>query len=148
EELAVLLDQGVRTWGTVRLVLAAAVFALAQLTLRRKVPFLVGATSVRGALCDPGTTDSAQLAAALEGSDLSPHPALALERVLEQQTPAFRDIVLLTHPRNVREPDVAAAACRLQRPARLFALAVDEHGAAEFNEIKRGVPHVLSRFRV
>jgi hypothetical protein len=44
EELVVLLDQGVRTWGTVRVVLAAAVLALARLAERRRLPFTVAAT--------------------------------------------------------------------------------------------------------
>ncbi len=46
ENLVVLLDQGVRTWGDVRLVLAAAVFALGRLAGARRLPFLVAATQL------------------------------------------------------------------------------------------------------
>src|SRR5439155_360165 len=52
-ELVVLLDQGVRTWGDVRLVLAAAVLALGRQAVRGKLPFRVSVTSAAGELLDP-----------------------------------------------------------------------------------------------
>jgi hypothetical protein len=148
DDLVVLLDQGVRTWGTVRLVLTAALFALGQLAERRKVPFRVAATSTDGLLCDPLEVEARDLADAVEASDLSPNPGLALERVLEEETTAARDVVLLTHPRNLLEPDMAAAACRLRPGARLFAVAVDEHGEVQFSQVRHGVPLILNRFHV
>ncbi len=148
EDLLVLLDQGARTWGAVRLALAAAAFALGQYAERRRLPFRVAATSAGGAPCDPLDMDRDALAALLEASDLSPHPGLALERALADEAPAGRDVVLLTHPRNLAEPDVAAAARRVRPGTRLFALAVDGHGDAQLCELRRGAPVPLTRFRV
>jgi hypothetical protein len=84
----------------------------------------------------------------VEASDLSAHPGLALERVLERPCKKDRDIVLLTHPRNLCEEDVRAAAKRLQPGARLFALTLDRHGQAELSEFKHGTPVALRQFRV
>ncbi len=148
EELVVLLDQGVRTWGVVRLVLTAAVFALGKMADRRKLPFLVASTSTGGAPCDPVTSADDALAAALGASDLSANPGRALERILEEPAATTRDVVLLTHPRNLTEGDVAAAAKRAGDPTRLFALGVTERGDVEFSQIKHGVPVPLSRFHV
>src|SRR5205085_4322203 len=144
----VLLDQGTRTWGAVRLALAAAAFALAQYAERRRLPFRVAATSAGGAPVGPLDMDRDALAALLEASDLSPHPGLALERALAEEAPAGRDVVLLTHPRSLAEPDVAAAARRVRPGTRLFALAVDGQGDAQLSELRRGAPVPLTRFRV
>jgi hypothetical protein len=148
EELVVLLDQGVRTWGDVRLVLAAAVLALGKLAVRRKLPLLLGATSAGGRLLDPLQEPSESVGALVEASDLTANPGLALERVLEEPAPAARDVILLTHPRNLAEADVAAAARRVGTDTRLFALTVDGHGAAAFAELRRGTPLPLARFQV
>jgi hypothetical protein len=148
EDLVVLLDQGVRTWGDVRLMLAAAVFALGKLAVRRKLPIRLAATSAEGAVIDPLEANEQAVAELLAASDLSPHPGLALERVLEEPTEAARDVVLLTHPRNLAEADVQAAARRAVAETRLFALAVDDHGKAEFSEVKHGTAVPLSRFAV
>jgi hypothetical protein len=147
EDLVVLLDQGVRTWGPVRLVLTAALFALGRLAERRRLPFLVAATS-DGGLLDPLQAAAAELQELIEASDLSAHPGAALERVLSEETETARDIVLLTHPRNLAEPKVIAAARQLRPGARLFAVAVDEHGDVQFSAVRGGVPVILSRFHV
>jgi len=148
EELVVLLDQGVRTWGDVRLVLGAAVFALGQRCVTRKLPLQVAATSNDGRLLDPLAADAEALGQLLEASDLSLHPALALETVLRAPPTAARDIVLLTHPRNLAEPDVAAAARCLQAGSRLFALTVDDAGRAALAELRHGVPVAIAQFRI
>lgn len=148
EDLVVLLDQSVRTWGSVRLVLAAALFALGQLAERRRIPFSIAATSGDGALLDLLQIETAELHELIESSDLSPHPAAALERVLSEETPLARDIVLLTHPRNLDEPEVIAAAKRLHGDARLFAVAVNEQGTVELREMRNGASLPLSRFHV
>lgn len=148
EELVVLLDQGVRTWGTVRLVLTAAVFALGQMASRRKIAFRIAATSENGLLRDLTTTPQDELGKTMEASDLSPNPGLALERVLEEKVSTPRDVVLLTHPRNLLEPDVHAASLRINTPSRLFALAVDAHGTAQLSMIRHGLPVVLRQMRV
>jgi hypothetical protein len=148
EELVVLLDQGVRTWGDVRLLLGAAVFAFGRLAARRGRPFRVAATSAPAAPLDPLEAGEEALAELLEASDLGPHPGLALERVLEEPAAVARDIVLLTHPRNLAEADVHAAARRVGPGTRLFAVAADGHGDVQLSEVRHGTPVKLSRFRV
>ncbi len=146
QELVVVLDQGVRTWGDARLVLGAALLALGKQALSRRHSFLLATTSVE--TIDPLQVDEESLGEMVEACDLSAHPGLALERVLEQPAKKDRDIVLLTHPRNLGEDDVRAAARRLCPGARLFALTLDRHGHAELSEFKHGVPVALRQFRV
>ena len=83
KELVVLLDQGVRTWGEVRLVLAGATLALGRQAMRRGTPFLIAATSTGGRIGDPLQLDGEALGGVLESSDLSPDPGQAIGRVLE-----------------------------------------------------------------
>jgi hypothetical protein len=148
EPLVLLLDQGVRTWGKVRLVLAAATLALCKLAARKKLPLGLAATSSGGRVLDPLREDDRAVRELVEASDLSPNPGLALERVLEEEADSPRDVVLLTHPRSLIEADVAAAARRAMRGTRLFAVAADETGGVEFCEVRHGVPVRLARFRV
>jgi hypothetical protein len=148
EELVILLDQGVRTWGVVRLVLGAAFFAFGKMALRRHLPFQVATTGTDGRLSDPVQTDEAALGEMLDASDLSPNPGLALEAVLEKQSGPACDAVLLTHPRNLNEAEVQVAARRVAPGTRLFAVAVDEHGIVELSELRHGTPISLTRFRV
>ncbi len=145
EELVLVIDQGVRTWGDVRLVLAAAALALARRSARRGLPLRIAATSSEAA--SGGDEDT--LGRLMEASDLSPHPGPALERALEEPAgAALRDVVLLTHPRNLAEPEVSAAARRVAPGTRLFAVAVDESGGVELSEVRRGMRLLLSRCRV
>ncbi len=130
QEMAVLLDQGVRTWGDVRLVLAAAALALGKQSADRVQGFRLAGTSNAGRLLEPLETDAEALGELVEASDLSFHPGAALEAVLETRCDALRDIVLLTHPRNLREADVLAAARRAGARDRVFAVALDEEGSA------------------
>jgi hypothetical protein len=148
QEMVVLLDQGVRTWGDVRLVLGAAVLALGRQAARRGVSFFVAATGNGGQLLDPLQADDEELGQLIEASDLSANPGLALEGVLETASDWPRDAVLLTHPRNLTEEDVRVAARRLSARDRLFALALDAHGAASLSELRRGVPVKLREFRI
>jgi hypothetical protein len=148
EELVVLLDQGVRTWGVVRLVLSAAFFAFGKLAQRRKLRFQMATTGTAGSLTDPLEAKDTPLGALLEASDLSPHPGLALESVLDEPTTGARDVVLLTHPRSSREADVLAAARRVSPGTRLFAVTVDDRGSVELSELRHGTPVSLNRFRV
>src|SRR4029077_3385075 len=96
----------------------------------------------------PVQADDDELGRCLEASDLSPNPGLALERVLEEPASASRDVVLLTHPRNLLEEDVRAASLRANRQTRLLALALDGHGSATLSEVRHGVPVALRQFRV
>ena len=91
EELVVLLDQGVRTWGDVRLVLSAAVLAvLGKMAVRKKLSFRFAATSARGRVIDPLQEDDETIGEMLEASDLTAEPGLALERVLEDRAAGTR----------------------------------------------------------
>jgi hypothetical protein len=147
-ELVVLLDQGVRTWGDVRLVLSAAVLALGRQAERSRLPFFLAATSRSGEVFDPLRLDGQALGSLVEASDLTANPGLALEHVLEQPGRPGRDVVLLTHPRALGEEDVRAAARRAPADTRLFALALDGGGRAELSELRHGAPVAVRQFRV
>jgi hypothetical protein len=147
-ELVVLLDQGVRTWGDVRLILSAAALAFGKQAAKQGIGFLIATTGSGGALTDPLKAASELLGELVEASDLSPNPGLALERVLQEPARGSRDVVLLSHPRNLREPDVAAAARRVAGDVRLFAVALDSAGEADLCEVRHGTPVKLRHFRV
>src|SRR5581483_11102320 len=131
-ERLVVLDQGVRTWGGVRLALAAAVVALAGKDRRRAGPLRLAMTAADRPPFDPAAVPLTELADLLEASDLTPNPAAALARALRAADgPGPRDVVLLTHPRCLTESAVRDAVA-LRRPAdRLFVLAVADDGRAE-----------------
>ncbi|WP_406696248.1 hypothetical protein V5E97_35200 [Singulisphaera sp. Ch08] len=149
EEVVVVLDQGVLTWGTVRLVLGAAAMALGRQAERRKIPFSIAATSQEGNAVDPAQLSDEELGGLLESSDLSPHPGLTLERILESSGESrLRDIVLLTHPRTLNDPSVVAAARRMDSLTRLFAVSVDREGHVALSEISRGSAILRSTLRV
>lgn len=142
EDLVVLCDQGVRTWGEPRLALTAAAVALGKRAEQRGKQVKFASTGNQG---EPVAEEVALL---LESSDLSPNPGLALERTLEEPCFEHRDIVLLTHPRNLLEEDVRSAARRLAPNVRLFALTVDEEGAAELSELRRGETVSIRKFQL
>ena len=148
QELVVLLDQGVRTWGDVRLVLAAAAIAYGKHAIARKTPFHVATTCNHGRIVDPATLDGETLGTLVEASDLSLHPASAIEAVLQTPCEAQRDIVLLTNPRSLREADVLTASRCVRSGDRLFAAALDRHGAATLSELRRGAVLKVREFRV
>jgi hypothetical protein len=150
EELVLLLDQGVRTWGDVRLVLTGAALALARQAERKRSTIMLAATGNDGELVDPSAMESRTLAGLLEASDWSPHPGRALANLLQRPAASHRDVVLLTHPRSLGEPEVAAAARSLavEEGARLFAVSVDSQGQVELAELRRGLPIVLRRCRI
>ena len=150
DELLILFDQGVRTWGEVRLVLASAAVALLRQAARRGIAVKLAATSNDGEPVDAATIEPGASSALLEASDLSPHPGRALSHLVNSPDQTRRDIVLLTHPRSLREPDVAAAARALATDpgARLFAVSVDSQGQVELSELRRGLPVVLGKSRI
>lgn len=149
EELVVVLDQGVLTWGVVRLVLGAAAIALGRQAERRKIPFAIAATSREGEVIHPSQVDDEALGTLLESSDLSPHPGPTLRRVLEQPGESqLRDVVLLTHPRTLEDPALAAVVRRIDASTRLFAVSVDGDGQVAFSDLTRGTAVVRSTLRV
>ena len=151
EEMVLLLDQGVRTWGDVRLVLAGAAMALARQAEKRQSPIKLMTTGNGGEPLDPARLDCEALAELLEASDLSPHPGPMLARLLSwTEACACRDVVLLTHPRSLAEPEVAAAARQIADApdTRLFAVSVDSGGEVELTELRSGWPVKLGRSRI
>jgi hypothetical protein len=150
EEIVLLLDQGVRTWGDARLMLAGAAIALFRQAQRRRIAIKLATTSNGGEVIDPVLLEPRALRALVESSDLSAHPGAALLHALGSPALVRRDIVLLTHPRNVGEPAVRDAARALAEDggARLFALSVDSTGQLELAEIRRGLPVALGQSRI
>ncbi len=147
-ERVIVLDQGVRTWGGVRLALAAAALALLkQVPAKAPVPRLFPTSRGNAVPIPPQLIED--LAKALEASDLTKHPGELLATVCDEPdclTP--RDILLLTHPRSAAEPEVIAAA-RERRPTdRLFVLAVNDDGAAQLSEWTARGPISVRSFRV
>ena len=148
ETLSIVLDQGVRTWGGIRPILAAAVLALAQRGDQRGQPITVRLTSAPGELFQPPNGDPVRFGAALEASDLSPHPAEALEREIADDQSPCRDIVLLTHPAALNEAAIRPLPARLPKNHRLFALAVTEEREAELSELRPGGAVSIRRLRI
>lgn len=148
EELVILLDQGVRTWGGVRLALAGAVFALAGIAKRRKLAVRLATTANDGQTFDPSNVEPPTLGDLLEASDLTPHPGTALENVVQEDSERLRDVVILTHPRSLIQHEVAQSA-RLRRDSdRLFAVTVDSAGEGRLCDLRGGQPVPLTRFRL
>ena len=150
KELVLLVDQGVRTWGDVRVVLAAAALALGRLADRRGLLLRIATTGNEGVAVEAAGIGVEALGSLLEASDLTPSPAPALGRVLAEgpEGEAPRDVLLLTHPRSLAEPDVAASARVLAVGTRLFAVAVDPGGEVVLSELRHGAPVAIGRCRV
>ena len=148
EELVLLLDQGVRTWGRVRHALNASALALGKLAARRKLGLRIASTGDPGRLLDPLKLDAEALGRAWEASDLSPHPGEALASLLDDPDMARRDVVVLSHPRGVAEAGFADASKLARQGTRIFSVAIDEPGRVEFREWRGGVPVKLGDFRV
>ncbi len=139
------LDQGVRTWGAVRLALAAAVAALLGKDPKRAG---VAALSTTAGPVDLDSATPAELAERLGASDLTADPASALRHALSGPTTGPRDIVLLTHPRALLEASVIEATEERGPDDRLFALTVAADGRAELLEWRPGGPVSLRGFRI
>lgn len=146
-ERVIVLDQGVRTWGGVRLGLAAAALSLLRRDAKRFGPARLAATSVPDVVDPQGETVEA-LAGVLEASDLTVNPAERLGRALAGDVTGPRDVILLTHPRALREPAVLAAATTRKPADRLLTLTVDEAGRAEVGEWSESGLLPLRSFRV
>jgi hypothetical protein len=145
ENLVLLVDQGVRTWGTARLALSAAVVAFSRIAAKKKLPFHIRFGSKISERIDPMSFDIDKLGDLLEASDLSATPAELLEAEIGQQD---CDVVVLTHPRSLLESSVKSAAGKLAEQSRLFSLTTEEEGHVEFSEIRKGEALCISRFRV
>jgi hypothetical protein len=149
EQIVLLLDQGVRTWGTVRLALSAAVLAFRDLAVRQKRRFLVRCSSSLAERADPSSCDLSTLVDHLEASDFSINPTGLLAAEASENELENADVVLLTHPRSLLdEPVKKRSSSLLSGNKRLFALAVDEEGLGQFSQMRGGEPAPISRFRL
>ena len=151
EEIILLLDQGVRTWGDVRLVLAGAALALARQAERRADRDQAGCHQQRRPW--PSIRPSSSRGARRrfwKRATCRRIRARRSARLRDCPSRMRRDIVLLTHPRSLMDPDVAAAARSLAEEGgtRLFAISVDSKGKLELAELRRGLPVVLARSRI
>ena len=147
-QLLLVLDQGVRTWGDIRLVLASATLALARQADRNGQEIRFAATSDDGPSLDPAAAGIEALGALLDASDLTANPGATLARVLVEKTQGPRDVVLLTHPRNLDEPEVISAARDTSPSTRLFAVSVSPKGEVELSVLRHGHPVAIGRCRV
>lgn len=145
-ERVVVLDQGVRTWGGVRLALAGAALALIAAKEQRG-PLRIAFTSDGASPVAPADSDPTALADALEASDLTENPAAALARALAGDAAGPRDVLLLTHPRALGERPVLDALALRRATDRVFALAVDDDGRATLDEWRGGGVVRLRSFR-
>lgn len=147
-ERVVVLDQGVRTWGSVRLALAAAAVSLARVDAKRCDRVRLFLTSAPEPI-ELADADLNSLADRLEVSDLTANPNKTLVSAINDPDPAQapRDVIVLTHTRTAR--DSATFTGTQPRPNdRVFALAVDETGATELGEWVSGGLLSLRAFRV
>lgn len=147
-DLVVVLDQGVRTWGDVRLIIIAAAIALAKRDVEKRKNLLFAATSSGGLIVDPAEVDDEALGEMFDASDLSPDPAEALARVVKDRSRIESDIVLFTHRLNLIEPAVVAAARGIAAGSRLFSVGVDGDGVVELGTMIDGRSIAIGKSRV
>jgi len=141
----VVLDQGVRTWGAVRLALAAAAVVLLRKDAKRLGRVLLAATSTDDTI-DLATADPEAVADVLEASDLTPSPRDCWTAAVGAPGDGPRDVILLTHPRTARDRELLAVP---RRPGdRVFALTVGDDGGAELAEWGAAGPVPVRAFRV
>ena len=115
---------------------------------KRQRPYRLAFTSNQGIPVDPLEISAEELTSLVQTSDLTANPALALERTLEDETTAEGDVILLTHPFSLAEPDVGNAARRVRPGSRLFGLGIDDQGRAMLSEFRGGTALPLQRFHV
>lgn len=144
--LVLILDQGVRTWGDTRIILASAALALARRAYLEGRSLELFSTG-RPEPIDPRAVVPEQLVQFFAASDLSLDPSRALESAGNLLT-APCDFVLLTHKRNLDEAQVQDAARAFLPPTRLFAAAIDESGEVELSRIAQGGSIAISRCRI
>ncbi|WP_020472485.1 hypothetical protein [Zavarzinella formosa] len=148
ETLSLVLDQGVRTWGVVRQMLAASLLAFGKMSDKRQMPLHVRFTSAPGERFAPPEGDVIRFGNLLEASDLTPHPGVALaEEIRLAEVPA-RDIVLLTHPATLTEPILLQLPKTLPPNHRLFALTITEDADVELAEVRPGGVVAIKRLRL
>ena len=172
-ERVLVFDQGVRTWGRVRLALAGAVLSLLKFDARKIGDVRLHATSQREPL-ELRTAKIGALRDVLEASDFTETPEETFRQALEEShstninspPPAVvaarqstisptggevknsppRDVIVLTHPRNV--PSLLEAAESRRPGDRIFPFAVEEDGSAKIGELREEGLVWLRAFRL
>src|SRR5262249_49274634 len=148
EHLALVVDQGVMTWGPVRLVLCAAVLALGRLAPRRKQSLSIRCGSSPAERFNPPEGDAKRFGDVLVASAPAPNPGHALAEEVLDPAATERDIVVLTHPRVLRDVEVQRLAKVLVNGCRLFAVTATEEGQVEVVQIREGGIVPIRRFRM
>lgn len=149
----VVVDQGVRAWGTVRLLLTAAALVLGRQAARmsRTIRFVATSDPTATYAPDlPGRDDPSALADLLDASDLTNSPAIALRSAFDRLAQSGRsgDLVLLTHPRNLDDPAVAEVLARSEPNVRAFALTADRRGSVRWSVRDREGLRTLASWQV
>ncbi|HQR41045.1 MAG TPA: hypothetical protein PLX97_00145, partial [Gemmatales bacterium] len=147
-DLLLILDQGIRTWGSTRLRLTAAALALAIKAQRHGRKVYLTTSSHYREMLDVNEHKPEQLAEVLEKSDLTSHPSVAISMLAELTREQTLDVVLLSHPRNLLERAVIVANQAFHTESRLFALTVDEESNACWGEIRHGELTRVQRFHI
>jgi hypothetical protein len=147
EDLILVLDQGVRTWGEIRQALVAAAIVYTRIALKRERPVKLWFTS-HPILIDPHQSTQEELAKLLEQSTLDRHPGDGLHRLIDQLDERPCDVVVLTHPRAMQEPSMRFELNRAPKNARVFALTLNDLGEGAFGEWSHGLSRSPKTFRV
>ncbi len=149
ERYLFLLDQGVRTWGHVRLALTAAFQILASKAERRKAEIRLAVSSRPGHWINPFEVSMEQLGEYLEASDFSLQPTtLVGDLATDDPFVTAAEVILFTHPRSLAEPAVIQAVASWNTPPRGFAVTADEQGSVTLHAFRgKGVVE-RTRFRV
>lgn len=136
ETLSLILDQGVRTWGSIRQTLTAALIAFTKVAEKNKLPLTIRVGSRPNQRYAPPTDNAEEFGNALEASDLSLTPSEVLLQELINVEAGIRDVVLLTHPFSLNDPEIIKLSLLIPPAHRLFALTVDESTDVRLTELK------------
>jgi hypothetical protein len=148
DQLVLVVDQGVLTWGAVRLALSAAILAFARLAAKRQMQVAVRfSSSPSERFCLP-IGDPKHFGDLLEASDLSTSPVNALDEEFIDANDQERDVVVLTHPRTLRAEEMQRHSTSLADGVRLFALTANEEGRVELAQLRGGGSVSIGQFHV
>lgn len=147
--LIILIDQGVRTWGSVRLALTAAVHVFAKWSQHRKLTFLMGTTGRPDRLVNPLEMTDAELIQLLESSDFNTSSDDLIRSTLSSDNAHDAELILLTHRKTIDDLDRSSTTlATLPESSRLFAVTADESGLIEFKRWSGSGWEQVNRCRV
>ncbi|VTR97493.1 hypothetical protein [Tuwongella immobilis] len=145
ETLLVVLDQGVRTWGNVRLGLTAAVAVLLNLGDQRGMRLELVVSSDPEKRYSLDELALAELGDLLEDASLQRLPLAAVQGLFRDAESTHVDLVVLTHPRSLAEMQQSGWMQAIPADVRCFGLLLDETGLLQFGPIPDGQLQVRSR---